>query len=457
MTEDAHTRNMSSAGPHLDMGETAARPGGESGIDIRSELLLLWRWRGVVIAGTLVFVFPALVIAFVVPSSYQATATVFINPPLFEEAKQPSVFSIEAYERLAGSEFIRNQLLQQLGEKKLVGTGPLPARLSTSIYPSREPGKPYLPLIGLTAECSTPEMAQQIANAWAKLFVDEETRLTAAGRAGSVDFVIDEFPKSSARVAQAQRTLKKVTDEQAKAMSTLKAQAAVDFKGSRQRNLEYLAVSLEEQLFKTRLEQDETARAVTQLEQEVKSMSPVIELSKAITDDALWQTLGRSNGVSGVNDALSTSRLKSQAENTAYTKLAGALAEARVRYASLKGRSDTLAAELGAVRRDAQEVRADVLKSEASIDQLQREQEVESGPYERGLEEVEAQFKELADRIAAARIAEAEAQSRLQVGGLAPVPHESIGRNVPGKVGFAGLVGLCLSLVAVWLFAKGRG
>src|SRR5258708_1835280 len=94
---------------------------------------------------------------------------------------------------------------------------------------------------------------------------------------------------------------------------------------------------------------------------------------------------------------------------------------------------------------------------EASIDQLQREQEVESGPYERGLEEVEAQFKKLADRIADARIAKAERQSRLQVGGLAPLPHESIGRNVPGKVGFAGLVGLCLSLVAVWLFAKGRG
>src|SRR5258708_16881534 len=226
---------------------------------------------------------------------------------------------------------MRSEPWQEMGEKKLGGSGPLPARWSPRIYPSGERGKPYLPVIGLTAECSTPEMAQQIANAWAKLFVDEETRLTAAGRAGSVDFVIDEFPKSSARVAQAQRTLKKVTDEQAKAMSTLKAQAAVDFKGSRQRNLEYLAVSLEEQLFKTRLEQDETARAVTQLEQEVKSMSPVIELSKAITDDALWQTLGRSNGVSGGNDALSTSRLKSQADNTPYPKPALSLPPPPVR------------------------------------------------------------------------------------------------------------------------------
>jgi capsular polysaccharide biosynthesis protein len=426
--------------------------------DIRSELLILWRWRRIIISSMVVAVVLATVTSLMTPRVYQATATVFVNAPVFSDDKQPLLFSVEAYERLAGSEFIHNQLAEKLRADNVIATTSLSASLKTDIYPSREPGKPYLPLVGLTVEAESPRMAQLVANTWANLFVVEGQRLNAVGKSEAVDFVLDEFPKSSNRVSQAERALKDVQDKHDEMMATLKAATAVDLKESRARSLDELTLSLEEQLFNANVESEEARRSASQLEAELKTMSPYIDLTKSISDEAVWQTMGRPDlaGSSTLPESVVKNQLHTQEENKAYTQLSQALAEARVRRAALTGRVESLRAQIAATGREAAAVRTDFLHSQAKVDSLDRLQKVDEGAYERTVTEASAQFEKLAERVGDAQMAKADRQSRLQIAGLAPLPERSESRRSGTTVGVAALLGFCVSAIVVWVLAKVR-
>lgn len=412
----------------------------------------LWRLRWFVFGGTLLFVAGVYGVSLVLPKKYSALATIFVTPPTFASDLKPSAFSVEAYERLANSDYIQSRLLERLRERKVIGPLERPGRMTTVTYPSLEPLKPFLPLIGLQVEGPHPEKLQTAANTWASLFVEEQAKLSAVGKATAVDFIISEYPKASATLLERERLFKTIQDQQAAVLTAMQTRQGVSLKRFQLQSKESLLVSLEEELYKVRGDVADARQMVTELERELQRTAKSRSTTRAVSDDALLQSIAKP----GDPASLASVKIENVEPNPIYEQLSGDLSRGRVRYNTLAPRALALEKQIAQVRADAAALRADLLNGQLALDNLQRQQKTELGSYQRGVDEAQAKFKKLEEKIGDAQIAKAERDSDVKIGALAEVPKGVSSPNPVKNAIIALPVGFCLSLLAaaIWTFRR---
>ena len=398
-------------------------------LDMFSGVMFLWRYRYALVAAVVIGAALGFLVVRMKPVEYTAIATVFVNIPRTQNPLAPDPLSVEAVDRLANSELMQSQVSAELRKRPVGGNGAV-LDFTTVLYRSTDPSKPYLPLLGLTAIASSPELAREAANVWATVLTEETKRLAAATRASAVDFIVTEYPRAAQRLSEQERSLEALKREHAQAMQLVKNGAAVSLKEEQLWSREQRVVELEEQRNRLAIELKEAEARVPALEQELK------QVPAQLPAGGLFQ---------------------SQQVNPVHAELTGRLADARVRRTELLARRPALEAQLDEARRSAAAIRASLGGSEVSIGNLERQQQIEIAAKEREVESARANFKKLEEQIGDAQIVKADSESSLTLGAPAELPGGPSGPQYARTVGLGALAALAMALVAAWIVDRARG
>lgn len=425
----------------------------EGEIDLFGGVLFFWRFRYLIAAITLTAAGLGLLSVMTMSKEYTATSTVFLNTPRQQNPLAPEPLSTEALDRLAGSELVRMQVSADLRKRRLTDSDRQVFDFKTILYKSSEPQKPYLPLIGLSAVASSPELARDAADSWATALMTETTKLTTATRASAVDFIVTEYPKAAARLNERERHLEGLRRQHGQGLLAARTAAAVSLRKAQLASHEQLIVELEGQRDRLSVELKEAQATVAALEQELKQVSPLIVVSKAITDEALWDSAARNSGKPPVE--LNDARLRTEEINLVHADLTRKVADARVKRGALLAKRPALEAQIDRSRRETAAIRASLGIGELAIANLELRQQTEVAEEQREVEGARSSFKKFEERIGDAQIVKAEKET-LTLGSRAEIPDAPSGPKVIRTVGIAGLAGFLIAVSAAWIADRAK-
>lgn len=402
------------------------------------QLLDLWQcfdtlWaRRLLIAGvTLGAAVVAALYALTLPRQYRAEATVFLMPPTYATTLRPDVMSVEAYAKLAESDYILSLVEAELQKSRPdlfpAHKGDRYAIYTAKLSASREPQKPYLPLVGLSAQSDSPEKAKIGANTWADVFIREQGAFAEAGKTNSANFILSEFPKVEKALSETEHALETMEKRHAQELAALKSEIGLSLKQAQLAAYEYMAVSQEEQLVAARRERDQLKPSVAELEKELATTPQYLTVSKAITDDALWNAQTQTQGGGRAAAPNPNAKLQTQEVNPVYISLNQRLARERVDYNATGSQIASLQKQLEETRRLAAAARAAMLDGERRIADVQRRQSMEAASLKRTVDTSRKSFEKLSDKIGEARLAQSEPDKDLKLGAYAELPAKPSG------------------------------
>jgi uncharacterized protein involved in exopolysaccharide biosynthesis len=414
-------------------------------------VLDLWEWRLLIAAAIVVSGVAALVLGVLAPKRYEALATVFVTPRTFSSELKPPPFSIEAFDRLAKSDYVTARVVDAAKKQGIVGPNGPSIGFSTVLYDSRETGKPYLPLIGLLVSAPDPAVAQQGANLWARIFIEEEQKFSSVGKAASIDFILSEYPKASSDLGDRQRSLTGVLQEQAKGLSTMKIRLSPEFITKQLEASQLALIEAEDDLRSTNLSLQESEKRLAELKTALASTPQRLTTAKAVSDEAIWAAV--KSGQPGT-PALPSTKLLSEEVNPVHTSLSGDLASEQVTTASLRARSAGLAADVKRLRSDIAGLTERLYRAQYSIEDLQRTQKLQASTFERAVEDAKGRVTRLEGKVVEAQLAKAERDSDVKLGAGAELPTSPSGPNVARNAVLAMGVGGALGVAAAWLLSQ---
>jgi uncharacterized protein involved in exopolysaccharide biosynthesis len=389
-------------------------------IDLWRSAFTLWASRWVIGAGTLMTVAVATVATLLVPETYQATATVFVTPPTFTNRLKARPLSVEAYSRLAESDYVTDRVRDKAAGVLQSDKFGL---LRVVLYSSREPERPYLPLVGLVVEADDAERARVIANLWANVFVEEQGRIAGLYTANSVDFVLKALPKATEALGDAETNLANTQKRQAEALNQLRITSNLDLLNARALGREKTVVDLEMRLVETRLSLQLAKERLAQLEPELKRTPQHLANQRVATEEL----------------------------NPVFVGLASQIANERVTYNSLSSVERDLTVQLRVARETAEQLRAEQLSKQVALSNLEREHKLEEAILQRKVAEARARVAPLSNRIGDAQIAMVHTQSDVSLGALAKLPQSPVRPSLVMNASVAAVAGFLLSLAAVLL------
>lgn len=392
--------------------------GDDGRLDLLAPVRAAWRYRVAVGIVTLVAAIAGLITALVLPTRYTGSAIVFVSTtapnPLDQEA-----MSVEALRHLATSGSVQARTLADLRKRNVIAAGQQVLDFDAVPYRSVQPSTPYLPMLALTVEATSPDLARDAANAWAAIFKEDAAKFVAATRNSTSDAFVTEYTNSSAKVREAELELDALRRQHALALSKVKNEAAVSLRMTQLWSRDRLVAELEEQLHKLPVDLRAADASVTALEQELQ-------------------------------------KIQGGPTNAAHVQISEQLAAARVKRNEINGRLGALREEIASVRRDAATIRSALESAERSVDDLERQQRLELHAKERELAVVLSGFGKLRERIGDAAVMKGTTDVSVSLGSPAEAP---AGPSGPSKVQYAGvgaLLGFIFAVPGAWIADRMR-
>jgi capsular polysaccharide biosynthesis protein len=151
-------------------------------IDLREYIMLLWNNKFFI--GSVVII--AILIAFaystfIIEPVYEAKSTLLILTPRYTTSLEVESFSIDTYRNLATTDSIKQKVINDLDLRNESGerysADQLDGMMSIEILASEENDNGDAPLIELRVKNRDPELAANIANAWAKNFIKDSREI----------------------------------------------------------------------------------------------------------------------------------------------------------------------------------------------------------------------------------------------------------------------------------------
>jgi len=293
----------------------------EDPIHFAGYIRVLWRRRFLILLGTLACALTAFVVSMMIPPVYQTRATLILQPSQFSTELKPAPVSVATLKTMLESDSIADKLRSQLVEKKIIPPDTPIEQIKDML--SVETEKELL--IDLVVEADSPEKAEIVSNTWAELFVAESASLAIIGQQATLDFIESQYPVVKNSFVDLQTELEEKQDYYEQALLRLDSswsRQIVDFSKETERSqkehqketerlrLEYTNLwkpnlrraelrikeskltKFEDQLLETEIAIKTTRDTLTQIKKEIKSQPQYLVLSKAITDEALWDKAG---------------------------------------------------------------------------------------------------------------------------------------------------------------------
>ena len=388
----------------------------EEEIDLRAYVLVLlkyWKWiLGTTVAAAVV----ALVVSFLLPPTYEATALVIIRQPQYMMQFDPRFEALtqqpayKAYPDLARGDEVLEALFVRLN--------PRPAEIETlrDLQERVEAKAGTDPsVVRLTVRARDPQEAARIANLWAELFVAHANRVYGASD--------EELQQLEGQLAQAQAELEAAE------------QALIEFQARNQASI------LDARLDSLKSDQAHylaDQRAITYILQDIQALREQLarqpdERPASLADDltTLFLQIKAFNAQASapiqlqVNSAESLSN-KSIGETMALLDdMAGAL---EAKSAEIGQRLEELQPQILSLQRQLQEIYTE-------SDRLTRQQDLAKETY-----------TALARKVEETRIAVQGAQSTARLGSRAAVPEKPASPRKLLNTAVAGALGLMLSV-----------
>lgn len=304
---------------------------GENEIDLIKYSKIIWKWKYLIILGTLAATIIAILISFSLPKVYRATVTFLVTTsPIIRgpgELAEPRYdLLIETYKG-----FINNKLSLTSAIKKF-NLGNPPQDFSLDQLESKVSVKSVRnsKLLQLNVELPNPQLAADIANFLAETAVNLNAKLSQGDTFEAQKFINEELKKIEQEFQEAEKEL--LAFQKHARMADLRSRNAtlLGLYGSLSQNLNETGIDLTSELGK-----------MNRLSEELKNRSPKISLTKSLIDDPAYQQLISSISSSQQKDFLHLS-LKSESINEAYGKMDQDLVISQAEVDKLKSKKNAI-------------------------------------------------------------------------------------------------------------------
>jgi len=382
----------------------------------------------------------AVAVVLFVPQTWEASATLVVVPPPLVSELKPSTLTVQAYQKLLESDAVVAEARRRLEREGVVDASDrlrVGKELQTRIFVSRRAEETTLaPMLQAIVRARTGEAAARIANVWAEVFLERVRELVAGTTSTAVQFIEQQFPEArqrlasleDARVAAAnefQRRLDEAAttwDARITAYRSETASLLAGYQAETTRMVEEEKSRHELQTRQAQLAslqavfadlQNEQARVQSQLAQKELELAAsrrqlaetpqFISLKKAITDDALWQSVASPGKSASGWQSLEGKSLASQEINPIYTEIASRTARVEAEVNALTPRAAQLEAELAGLAATLRQLQEAVGSATAAVDRLAKEREAGlaalQGERENGLVTLQRQRQQELDAI----------------------------------------------------------
>jgi uncharacterized protein involved in exopolysaccharide biosynthesis len=371
-------------------------------------------WRLILGTAFAAGLLTGLVVILFVSRSYEAAATLIIVPPKFASDLKPSTLTVQGYQQLLESDAVIAEARKRLIARGVLETGDLlrlGREIDTKIFASRRAEETVLaPMLQAVARGRSGEQAAAIANEWASVFLERTRQLMAGPTSATVELIDKQYPEARSAVEkleqqrnEAQTGLQQrfddtVTkwDDTITAYKNQTADLVAAYRAETKRILESFSATKNLETRRVRLDamrkaygdlQSEQTRVNSQLEQRKLELEAVrkqlaaapqyLEVHKAITDDALWQSLANAKtNDKNVNwPELQQRSLVSQQLNPMYQELATRASNVETDVFTLVPRAEQLKGEIARLSAELQQLNEGYGADASELEKLSQERD----------------------------------------------------------------------------------
>ena len=348
-------------------------------IDVKRYLGILLRKWYVVLSAFLVFLALATMYNSRLPDLYEARTKVLILSPVSERLlgnegtpgdRLPinpflgSKISVDTLSSLGTANDLLQDIIQQLGLRES-STGELWSveRLRGIISVRIEnPGgsQAALPLLTMTARSRDPDVVKRVAETWAEIFIDQNSKIFATEAARSYNFVVGQFDDTEEELRLKEEEIIKL--ERSSSLQTLQSQLSV------------LTVKYEEflgRLLDGRSELTGARARLASAEEALNDEPQIVTLEQSIPSEALFVLLASEGfDLNGVTELVSTN----QERNALYYSVKRTVIDARSKLSVLTSDVEYLEAQTLNLQNQIKEISSQI--SERRLVQKRLDQEV---------------------------------------------------------------------------------
>ncbi|GAB4233722.1 MAG: Wzz/FepE/Etk N-terminal domain-containing protein [Acidobacteriota bacterium] len=435
---------------------------------------VLWKRRHYIVGFTLLCAAAAFTVSLLLPKKYEAQAILLVQRPVFSSELRPRTLPVETYQAIVDSPWVKEQVRQRAVAEGLISSEDVLTDALEASVPERPRGQEELvnPIIELTVTWKDPRIAQRLADLWADVAIQASAGLALQGSQGTIEFVQKEYPTTRERLLQLEAELKTTQDRHDKRIRELekrwderitafKVEWNLDVLRQQAQGLEKRLTENTMRLSDLQLEIKNTRETLTQLKEEIQQHPQFLVISKAITDDALWERIGRDFSGQTAQE-LEKLKLRSEQLNPVYEQLLQRLTDTQVRFDTLIPQEQYLKEEIARLEKELRQLNELILTKSLELRELERardleltlakrERQFEVDQLQREVEKARATFSTLAEKWEAARLTQAEEDQDLKIGAYATEPQEPVSPRPLLNTAIALAVGLMLSVMGAFV------
>jgi len=401
-------------------------------IDLIDYVNVLWKWKGLIIGGTILCMVAAAVISLTMPNVYRATSLLLVSDPKFERTDFARLPSIDTYVAMIKSQAIARKVLEELGLNKPPYQIALESLINgmVSVAPIRG-----TTLIRIDVEYTDPEKARDIANAVAASASELNKALNEDEAVRSRDFLKAQLDEISLTLSKAEQellafketseiaVLKKEIDILLKEKETIEQGFTGEGKVGTQAGLLEIDRAIEEKNI-----------VIDTLTKKLGSEKKILELSRSISNDSVMQDIVKETSNLPTSTLLGL-QIKNEQVNPLYMELEPELVKTHYSLESLKARKVALIKDLESTEKRLIDLQKELAQREMKLENLTRAYELTKEIH-----------KSLKQKFEEARLLVAAKTQELKIVDPAITPKSPIKPNRKANVFIAGAAGF-MSLI----------
>ena len=368
----------------------------EDEIDLRKYIEIIIERRKIILSLFFISVFAAAISSYLAPKVYKATASIDIAP-----AHEALLTSNEVLQRIIQKLHLTQapeDLLQKLSIKKTTGTNE----------------------VQLFVFDAQPQAAKDMANIWAQECVSYLHEQILGEIKGNGNFLVSQFEIARKNFLQAEEKVNGFNKETK--LDLMKAELAKK-KG--------MLISYKNELADAALSLKTKEDSLGEFKKQIATQEKFIVVSKAITDDALWQSADAQANRSAINK----SSLKSENINPIYQSLEARVVNTEIEINTIKSRTEYLSKAVESLIKENKELENDIIQKESDLAQLTREVDISKKFY-----------NDLSAKVDENRLVKVAQFGDVQVVSPAITPRSPEGQGKTKIVVLAGILSLMLGM-----------
>jgi len=413
----------------------------EDEIDLREYVKVIIKRKKFIISFVAIAVIASVVFALMTPKAYKATATIMITPSAVQSALSPNKslwdsqkpdattgeasssplgISIATHVDLLKSNIVLGKTIAKLGLKEASGKEMDVEALLGKLNIKKTVGEN---IINLEVTDVNPQEARDIANAWAEQYVEYSQELISGEVNGIGDFVMNQFEAAKKNLFKAEEAVNSFNKEYK--LDLMNAELTMKKGELNSYKTELAGMGL---VLKTKED------TLLELKKQIATQKKFNIVSKAITDDALWQANSKPDGFSG----LDKKGLKSEDINPIYQDLETRIVNGEIDINTLSAREEYLNKLIDSLTEETKLLEDNIIQKNFDLIQLTRQVDIYKKSYD-----------DFSKKIQEARITKEAQLGEVKIVSPASTPNYAVGGRSKTVI-LTGILSLIFAMFAAF-------